>query len=80
MIVGGGMVGSALALGWRNRVGKLVLVESSPVAKLAGRLRSQRPCSMIFEPRVKAQFPVASQRLFGGLGAWAGSAGRPNCP
>jgi len=78
MIVGGGMVGSALALGLAQQGWHVVLVEASPMAKLQA---PAQPATDIddFEPRVSA-ISMASQRLLEGLGAWAEVAAGRHCP
>jgi len=78
MIVGGGMVGSALALGLAQQGWEVVLVEASPLAKLQA---PAQPATDIddFEPRVSA-ISMASQRLLEGLGAWAEVAAGRHCP
>ncbi|EBA01690.1 FAD-dependent oxidoreductase [Marinobacter sp. ELB17] len=78
MIVGGGMVGSALALGLAQQGWQVVLVESSPLAKLQA---AAQPATGVddFEPRVSA-VSMASQRLLEGLGAWAEVAAGRHCP
>ncbi|MBE0485360.1 FAD-dependent monooxygenase [Marinobacter sp.] len=78
LIVGGGMVGSALALGL-SRQGWLVgLVEGAPVD--AQRMPS-KPATGVedFEPRVSA-ISLASQRLLEQLGAWQGVQSSRHCP
>ena len=78
MIVGGGMVGSALALGLAQQGWEVVLVEASPLAKLQA---PAQPATDIddFKPRVSA-ISMASQRLLEGLGAWAEVAAGRHCP
>jgi 2-octaprenylphenol hydroxylase len=78
MIVGGGMVGSALALGLAQQGWHVVLVEASPLAKLQ---TAAQPATDVddFEPRVSA-ISMASQRLLEGLGAWAEVAAGRHCP
>ena len=78
MIVGGGMVGSALALGLAQQGWDVVLVEASPLASLQA---AAQPATGVddFEPRVSA-ISMASQRLLEGLGAWAEVAAGRHCP
>ena len=78
MIVGGGMVGSALALGLAQQGWHVVLVEASPLAKLQ---TAAQPATSVddFEPRVSA-ISMASQRLLEKLGAWAEVAAGRHCP
>lgn len=78
MIVGGGMVGSALALGLAQQGWHVVLVEASPLASLQ---TAAQPATGVddFEPRVSA-ISMASQRLLEGLGAWAEVAAGRHCP
>ncbi|MCL1478252.1 MAG: UbiH/UbiF/VisC/COQ6 family ubiquinone biosynthesis hydroxylase [Marinobacter sp.] len=78
MIVGGGMVGSALALGLAQQGWQIVLVEASPLASLQ---TAAEPATGVddFEPRVSA-ISMASQRLLEGLGAWAEVAAGRHCP
>jgi 2-octaprenylphenol hydroxylase len=78
MIVGGGMVGSALALGLAQQGWHVVLVEASPLTKLQA---AAQPATGVddFEPRVSA-ISMASQRLLEGLGAWAEVAAGRHCP
>jgi 2-octaprenylphenol hydroxylase len=78
MIVGGGMMGSALALGLAQQGWHVVLVEASPLAKLQ---TAAQPATDVddFEPRVSA-ISMASQRLLEGLGAWAEVAAGRHCP
>ena len=78
MIVGGGMVGSALALGLAQQGWDVVLVEASPLASLQ---TAAQPATGVddFDPRVSA-ISMASQRLLEGLGAWAEVAAGRHCP
>ena len=78
MIVGGGMVGTALALGLAQQGWHVVLVEASPLAKLQ---TAAQPATGVddFEPRVSA-ISMASQRVLEGLGAWAEVAAGRHCP
>ena len=78
IIVGGGMVGSALALGLAQQGWEVVLVEASPLASLQ---TAAQPATGVddFEPRVSA-ISMASQRLLEGLGAWVEVAAGRHCP
>jgi 2-octaprenylphenol hydroxylase len=78
MIVGGGMVGAALALGLAQQGWKVVLVEASPLARLQA---PAQPATGVddFEPRVSA-ISMASQRLLEDLGAWPEVAAGRHCP
>ena len=78
MIVGGGMIGTALALGLAQQGWQVALVEASPLAALQA---SAKPATCVddFEPRVSA-ISMASQRLLEKLGAWAEVAAGRNCP
>lgn len=78
MVVGGGMVGTALALGLAQQGWDVVLVEASPLATLQA---AAPPATGVddFEPRVSA-ISMASQRLLEGLGAWAEVAAGRHCP
>ena len=73
LIVGAGMVGSALALALRHSGLQVLLVDGGPL--------SVKPfeAAAPFEPRVSA-LSVASQRILERLGAWEGIAGRRVCP
>ncbi|MGF2734140.1 UbiH/UbiF/VisC/COQ6 family ubiquinone biosynthesis hydroxylase [Marinobacter sp. DUT-1] len=70
VIVGGGMIGSALALGLSRQGWQVALVESAARDML---LTAPEPASTVedFEPRVSA-ISTASQRLLEELGAWSG--------
>ena len=73
LIVGAGMVGSALALALKDSGLKILLLDGSPlrVKPFAAELP--------FEPRVSA-LSAASQRILERLGAWAGITGRRTSP
>jgi len=73
LIVGAGMVGSALALALKNSGLKILLLDGSPL--------SVKPfaAELPFEPRVSA-LSAASQRILERLGAWAGITGRRTSP
>ena len=68
LVVGGGMVGSALALGLSRQGWQVGLIEGAPAASL---MAPAEPASSVddFEPRVSA-ISLASQRLLEELGAW----------
>ena len=68
LIVGGGMIGSALALGLSRQGWQVGLIEGAPAASL---MAPAEPASSVddFEPRVSA-ISLASQRLLEELGAW----------
>lgn len=70
IVVGGGMTGSALALGLVAQGWQVALVEAAPVASLRAPLT---PASSVhdIEPRVSAISP-ASERLLTSVGAWQG--------
>ena len=68
VVVGGGMTGSALALGAASQGWKVALVESAPLASLQAPLTPAVTVDDI-EPRVSA-ISVASERLLTELGAW----------
>lgn len=78
MIVGGGMVGTALALGLAQQGWQVVLVEASPLATLQA---PAQPATGVddFDPRVSA-ISRASQQLLKELGAWAEIAAGRHCP
>ena len=73
IIVGAGMVGSALALALQDQGLEILLVDGSPL--------SVKPFDpqAAFEPRVSA-LSVASQRILERLGVWEGIAARRVCP
>ncbi len=68
MVVGGGMIGTALALGLAQQGWKVVLVEASPLAALQA---GAKPATCVddFEPRVSA-ISKASQRLLERVGGF----------
>ena len=68
LIVGGGMIGSALALGLSRQGWQVGLIEGAPAASL---MAPAEPANSVddFEPRVSA-ISLASQRLLEELGAW----------
>ena len=73
IIVGAGMVGSALALALQDQGLDIILLDGSPL--------SVKPfdAASAFEPRVSA-LSAASQRILDRLGVWDGIAGRRACP
>jgi 2-octaprenylphenol hydroxylase len=73
LIVGAGMVGSALALALQGSGLNVVVVDGGPL--------SVKPfdAQAMFEPRVSA-LSAASQRILQRLGAWEGIAGRRTSP
>ncbi|MGN8259950.1 2-octaprenyl-3-methyl-6-methoxy-1,4-benzoquinol hydroxylase [Pseudomonas sp. SMSB3] len=73
LIVGAGMVGSALALALRHSGLEVHLLDGGPLALKP--FDAQAP----FEPRVSA-LSAASQRILERLGAWQGIAGRRVSP
>lgn len=70
VIVGGGMIGSALALGLSRQGWHVALVEG---ARRDALLAAREPALTVddFEPRVSA-ISLASERLLDELGAWSG--------
>ncbi len=78
LVVGGGMVGSALALGLSRQGWKVGLVEGSDRKTL---LQDSAPASDVdgFDPRVSA-ISVASQRLLQQLGVWSDITAGRHCP
>nr|BBJ05595.1 2-octaprenyl-3-methyl-6-methoxy-1,4-benzoquinol hydroxylase [Marinobacter nauticus] len=68
LIVGGGMIGSALALGLSRQGWQVGLIEGAPAEELVA---PAAPATDVndFEPRVSA-ISLASQRLLDELGAW----------
>jgi 2-octaprenylphenol hydroxylase len=68
LVVGGGMIGSALALGLSRQGWQVGLVEGAPAESLVS---PAGPANSVddFEPRVSA-ISLASQRLLEQLGAW----------
>ena len=73
LIVGAGMVGSALALALQHSGLEILLLDGSPLS--VQRFDSDAP----FEPRVSA-LSAASQRILERLGAWQGIAERRASP
>lgn len=78
LVVGGGMVGSALALGLSRQGWKVGLVEGSDRKTL---LQESAPASDVdgFDPRVSA-ISVASQRLLEQLDVWSDITAGRHCP
>ncbi|NMT62339.1 FAD-dependent monooxygenase [Marinobacter orientalis] len=78
LVVGGGMTGSALALGLSRQGWNVGLVEGSDCSAL---LRAPGEASAVedFDPRVSA-ISVASQRLLEQLGVWDEIAAGRHCP
>lgn len=78
LVVGGGMVGSALALGLSRQGWHVGLVEGSERKAL---LEAPATADSVdgFEPRVSA-ISVASQRLLEELGVWSAVAAGRHCP
>lgn len=73
VIVGAGMVGSALALALRHSGLEILLVDGSPLT--VAPFDAEEP----FSARVSA-LSAASQRILARLGAWEGIASRRACP
>jgi 2-octaprenylphenol hydroxylase len=73
VIVGAGMVGSALALALRHSGLEILLVDGSPLT--VAPFDAEEP----FSARVSA-LSAASQRILARLGAWEGIAARRACP
>lgn len=73
IIVGAGMVGSALALALKNSPLKIILIDGSDLTPVA--MAADAP----YEPRVSA-LSMASQRILQRLGAWDGVAQRRMSP
>ncbi|MEX0604761.1 MAG: FAD-dependent monooxygenase [Marinobacter sp.] len=78
LVVGGGMTGSALALGLSQQGWKTALVESASAASI---MEDIAPANTVhdFEPRVSA-ISVASQTLLESLGVWAHVDRHRHCP
>ncbi|PXX93509.1 2-octaprenyl-3-methyl-6-methoxy-1,4-benzoquinol hydroxylase [Marinobacter vulgaris] len=78
LVVGGGMVGSALALGLSRQGWRVGLVEGSERKAL---LQAPAEATGVdgFDPRVSA-ISIASQRLLEQLGVWADIAAGRHCP
>jgi len=77
VIAGGGMIGSAVALGLAHQGWQVALVESETVETL---LQPAKPADNVedFEPRVSA-ISLASQRLLESVGAWSRIAAQRHC-
>ncbi|MFD2640738.1 2-octaprenyl-3-methyl-6-methoxy-1,4-benzoquinol hydroxylase [Pseudomonas japonica] len=73
LIVGAGMVGSALALALQHSGLEILLLDGSPLS--VQRFNAEAP----FEPRVSA-LSAASQRILDRLGAWQGISARRASP
>lgn len=78
LVVGGGMTGSALALGLSRQGWKTALVESASAASARADTAAANSVND-FEPRVSA-ISVASQALLEDLGVWACVASHRHCP
>ncbi|MDK9556481.1 FAD-dependent monooxygenase [Marinobacter sp. M216] len=78
LVVGGGMIGAALALGLSRQGWRVGLVEGSDRAPLVSRMP---PADGVadFEPRVSA-ISVASQQLLQELGVWQEVVAGRHCP
>ncbi|MDY6841285.1 MAG: FAD-dependent monooxygenase, partial [Pseudomonadota bacterium] len=78
LVSGGGMIGSALALGLSRQGWHVGLVEGSDHETL---LQAPDPATTVagFEPRVSA-ISVASQQLLEQLGIWSGVTAGRHCP
>jgi 2-octaprenylphenol hydroxylase len=78
LVVGGGMIGSAAALGLSRQGWRVGLVESQVLDSLVTDIH---PATAVddFEPRVSA-LSLASQRLLDQLGVWAGVRQSRHCP
>jgi len=78
LVVGGGMVGSALALGLSRQGWNVALVEGSDRKSL---LEQPGAASQVsdFDPRVSA-ISIASQRLLEDLGVWTDITAGRHCP
>jgi len=72
IIVGAGMVGSALALALKEQGLDIILIDGSPLS-----VKPFNPAAA-FEPRVSA-LSLASQRVLERIGAWPGIAARRLC-
>lgn len=77
LVVGGGLIGSALALGLGRQGWQVTLVEQAGVDGLRKPLGHARDVAD-FEPRVSA-ISAASQRLLQQLGVWAGVRSQRHC-
>ena len=78
IVVGGGMTGSAAAVGAAQQGWRVTLVEAAPVPTL---LEASAPARTVadFEPRVSA-ISLASQRLLENVGAWQRITCTRHCP
>jgi len=78
LVVGGGMTGTALALGLSRQGWSVGLIEGGERATL---LQASVPVESVadFEPRVSA-ISMASQQLLESLGAWEGVVAGRHCP
>lgn len=78
LVVGGGMTGTALALGLSLQGWKTGLIEGGERAAL---LQTPVPVENVadFEPRVSA-ISMASQQMLDSLGAWKGVVAERHCP
>lgn len=77
IVVGGGMTGTALALGAAAQGWRVALVEAAALSSLRAPLAPARSVQDI-EPRVSA-ISLASERLLTSVGAWAGVLGDRHC-
>lgn len=78
VVVGGGMTGSALALGLSRQGWRVALIEAAELAPLLADPVAVRTVDD-FEPRVSA-ISAASERLLVKLGAWPEVARQRHCP
>ncbi|PVY76515.1 2-octaprenylphenol hydroxylase [Tamilnaduibacter salinus] len=78
LVVGGGLTGTAAALGLVQQGWRVGLVEGAPAAKLTARLPDAHQAAD-FTPRVSALSP-ASERLLTELGVWPDIRSRRHCP
>ncbi|MGO1693790.1 MAG: FAD-dependent monooxygenase [Marinobacter sp.] len=78
LVVGGGMTGTALALGLSQQGWKVGLIEGGERAAL---LQASAPVQSVadFEPRVSA-ISMASQKVLESLGVWEGVVAGRHCP
>src|SRR5690554_7747466 len=77
LIVGGGMIGSALAQGLSRQGRQVGLIEGAPAEELVAPAASATDVSDL-EPRVSA-ISLASQRLLAEMGAWQRVQGSRHC-
>ncbi|MGC8121808.1 UbiH/UbiF/VisC/COQ6 family ubiquinone biosynthesis hydroxylase [Marinobacter sp. VGCF2001] len=77
LVVGGGMIGSALALGLARQGWSTALVDGMPAAELLSPVETAGQVDD-FEPRVSA-ISLASQQLLEALGAWRHVQGGRHC-